>query len=479
MSGPAVAVIGAGFSGLLTTLNLLRMSPDVSVQLIERRGVFGLGPAYATGNPKHLLNVRLSNMSAFPNQPRHLADWMAEQPAWFARDDFITRGDYGRYLAHLLDEALRPDRDGERLSLIRGEVSAIRPHEDGWKIMLDGRSSTVADAVILAQGNLSPAAPAGLDPALIGSSRYLSDPWGALDALPAEADDILLIGAGLTMVDAAIALRRPGRRFTAVSRHGLLPRSHGSTTMASRKRTYRGGPAEVLRQARLAAAEEDWRAVVDDVRHSARLLWSSWSLPQRSRFLRHLRALWDNLRHRLAPGVAREITAMLASEQLEILAARVLTVSAVNDHVEAVLKLRGGPQSPARRFDAVINCSGPTGDVTRSNDPLLKDLLRQGLAIPAALDLGLAVDPKSRLIDGRLLIHDRLFAVGPLTRGLFWEATAVPDLREHAQVVAHHALEALTPPHPALASISTNPVANRSKLASFKPATLMRPEASI
>ena len=40
MSGPTVAVIGAGFSGLLTTLNLLRMSPDVSVQLIERRGVF-------------------------------------------------------------------------------------------------------------------------------------------------------------------------------------------------------------------------------------------------------------------------------------------------------------------------------------------------------------------------------------------------------------------------------------------------------
>lgn len=105
MSGPTVAVIGAGFSGLLTTLNLLRMSPDVSVQLIERRGVFGLGPAYATGNPKHLLNVRLSNMSAFPDRPRHLADWMAEQPAWFARDDFITRGDYGRYLAHQIGRA--------------------------------------------------------------------------------------------------------------------------------------------------------------------------------------------------------------------------------------------------------------------------------------------------------------------------------------------------------------------------------------
>ena len=443
MSGPTVAVIGAGFSGLLTTLNLLRMSPDISVQLIERRGVFGLGPAYATGNPKHLLNVRLSNMSAFPDQPRHLADWMAEQLAWFARDDFITRGDYGRYLAHLLDQALRSDREGERLSLIRGDVSAIRPHEGGWKIKLDGRSSTTADAVVLAQGNLSPAAPSGLDPELVDSERYLGDPWRALDALPADADDILLIGAGLTMVDVAIALRQPGRRFTAISRHGLLPRSHGSTIMPPRRRTFVGSPAQVFRQARLAARTEDWRSVVDDIRHSARDLWSSWPLPQRSRFLRHLRALWDNHRHRLAPGVAREVTAMLASEELEITAARITALRLDKNKVEAVLKHRGDVQPRPYRFDAVINCSGPTGDVAHSREPLLADLLKEGLAAPAPLGLGLAVDPKGRLIDGRMLIHNRLFAIGPLTRGLFWEATAVPDLREQAVAVARHVINAI------------------------------------
>ncbi|MNS65915.1 FAD dependent oxidoreductase [compost metagenome] len=443
MSGPTIAVIGAGFSGLLTTLNILRMAPDVSVQLIERRGVFGLGPAYATGNPKHLLNVRLSNMSAFPDQPHHLADWMAEQPAWFARDDFITRGDYGRYLSHLLDEALRPDRAGERLSLLRGEVSAIRPQEHGWKIMLDNRSWTIADAVVLAQGNLSPAAPAGLDPALSGSGRYLSDPWSALDTLPSEINDILLIGSGLTMIDATLALRRPGRRFTAVSRHGLLPRSHGSTVTPPQKRTYSGSPAEVFRQAREAAAKEDWRAVVDDVRQSARDLWSSWSLPQRSRFLRHLRALWDNHRHRLAPGVAREVTDMLASEELMVTAARIISLTPHNQGIEVIFTARGDAESYARRFDAVINCSGPTGDVAQSPDRLLRDLLKQGVAAPAPLGLGLAVDPTGRLIDARMLTHDRLFAIGPLSRSLFWEATAVPDLREQAVTIAIEVLKAL------------------------------------
>ena len=72
--------------------------------------------------------------------------------------------------------------------------------------------------------------------------------------------------------------------------------------------------------------------------------------------------------------------------------------------------------------------------------------MKQGLAAPAALGLGLAVDPGSRLIDGRMLAHNRLFAIGPLTRSLFWEATAVPDLREHAMAIAVSVVEALKRP---------------------------------
>ncbi|MFC5371087.1 FAD/NAD(P)-binding protein [Brevundimonas faecalis] len=448
MTSPTVAVVGAGFSGLLTTLNILRMSPDISVQLIERRGVFGLGPAYATGNPKHVLNVRLSNMSAFPDQPHHLADWMAIQPHWFARDDFITRGDYGRYLSSLLDEALKADHAGERLSLIRGAVTAVRPDGDAWEIALGERRTVRADAVVLAQGNLNPTPPAGLAPELVGSNRYLHDPWTALDALPPDADDILLIGSGLTMVDAAIALRRPGRRFTAVSRHGLLPRSHGAASMSPQRRTYVGGPQAVLRQARSSATEGDWRAVIDDIRHSARPLWSSWSLKQRSRFLRHLRALWDNHRHRLAPGVAREITAMLADEELQVVAARIHALAPAENGIEIQLKERGESERHARRFDAVINCTGPTGDVANCRDPLLQDLLTQGLAVPAPLGLGLAVDSQARLINAQDQAHPRLFAIGPLTRGLFWEATAVPDLREHAVELAGALVSSLSDAKP-------------------------------
>jgi glycine/D-amino acid oxidase-like deaminating enzyme len=56
MHSTTIAVIGAGFSGTLLTLHLLRQCPPCTrVLLIERGGQFGRGQAYSTGNPSHLL----------------------------------------------------------------------------------------------------------------------------------------------------------------------------------------------------------------------------------------------------------------------------------------------------------------------------------------------------------------------------------------------------------------------------------------
>lgn len=446
MPRPVVAVVGAGFSGLLTTLNILRLDPDVQVRLIEKRGVFGLGPAYATANPKHLLNVRLGHMSAFPDQQHHLTDWMARQTSWSARDDFISRGTYGQYLAHLLEEVTQDESRKNRLSLVSGAVAGIRPEGAGWRLALDGREPLAADAVVLAQGNLNPASPAGLEPGLGRSGRYIANPWDAAETVPPHAHNILLIGAGLTMVDVALTLKGPGRRFSAISRRGLLPRSHGSSQVPPPSRSFSGGPAQVLRQARAAMAGEDWRAVVDDVRHSARSLWASWSPVERGRFLRHLRALWENHRHRLAPGVAREVAAMLTDESLTIEAGHVLGLRQAPHGVAVDIRPRGERTPGPRLFDAVVNCSGPAEDVSQSPDPLIRDLLAQGQVAAAPLGLGLAIDEAGRLKNAAGSAQARLFAVGPLTRSLFWEASAVPDLRHQALFIAQGVLASLERP---------------------------------
>ena len=55
---------------------------------------------------------------------------------------------------------------------------------------------------------------------------------------------------------------------------------------------------------------------------------------------------------------------------------------------------------------------------------------------PDALSLGLDVTQNCALIDRDGAISRRLFAVGPVTKGTFWEMTAVPDIRQQAEFLA-------------------------------------------
>src|SRR5271165_2833493 len=76
-----IAVIGAGFSGTIAALHLLRrLPPDQPVLLCERATEFARGVAYATGDSNHLLNVRATNMSALADEPQHFADWIKRRP---------------------------------------------------------------------------------------------------------------------------------------------------------------------------------------------------------------------------------------------------------------------------------------------------------------------------------------------------------------------------------------------------------------
>ena len=74
---PTIAVIGAGFSGTLLALHLLRRAPQSArILLVERNAQFGLGLAYSTGNPNHLLNAAAGRMSAFSDRPLDFLEWL-------------------------------------------------------------------------------------------------------------------------------------------------------------------------------------------------------------------------------------------------------------------------------------------------------------------------------------------------------------------------------------------------------------------
>jgi uncharacterized NAD(P)/FAD-binding protein YdhS len=177
-------------------------------------------------------------------------------------------------------------------------------------------------------------------------------------------------------------------------------------------------------------------------------LWQALGVSEQRRFLRHVRPWWDVHRHRIAPEVAGRIKRLVQLGQLEIVAGRVTDMWVKNGKLDVSIKRRGARQTEDHAFALAVNCTGPLGEISRSRDPLLTSLFEAGLAKPDALDLGLEVDGRSRVLryEPRGSTQDerqRLWALGPLTKGRYWEITAVPDIRGQVAAVAEDIAEEL------------------------------------
>jgi uncharacterized NAD(P)/FAD-binding protein YdhS len=290
----------------------------------------------------------------------------------------------------------------------------------------------------LASGNLQPEEHP--DP------RICHHPWGEKAAAPLSGDlPVLIVGTGLTMVDLAISIRRGG--FTgplfAMSRGGLLPTRHEP---AFPWRAPQLTPAELsslpllmkrLRhEVRLAAANgADWRSVVDSLRPETARIWAGMPARERERFLRHARRYWDVHRHRMAPPNADAIDAMLSEESLQIVAGRIERLVPQSGGVAVHCRLRGVAEEQTLLAQRVIMAHGLI-PIAATRDPLVSSLVSSGLARLDANALGLDVTESLQLrrLDGTP--DPRLWALGPIVRGVFWECVAVPDIKNQAAHLA-------------------------------------------
>lgn len=448
-----IAIIGAGFTGCLLAVQLLRRSAGAAkVVLIERGGPPGRGMAYGTPHPAHLLNVRTANMSAFPDEPEDFLRWAR---AHGGEEPYLPRRFYGDYIGETLAAAGRDFPGG--LTMLADAAVGLDRDTDGVTVRLASGRTERADIAALCTGNAPPSSPV----ALPGSpERILVGPEDA--CLPSILPDetVLILGTGLTMIDiaAGLAAQEHRGRVLALSRRGLLPRPHrdiASKPAALNAADFVGLPARaLLRRVRALcreaeAAGGDWRAVIDGLRPFTQRLWQAWDETQAGRFLRHLRPWWDVHRHRVAPAIADRVGAMIASGQLQVLAGRLRHVAAVEDGLSVALRRRGAAQDETREICRLVLASGPETDPARTDDPLLRSLLAGGAVRPDRLRLGLDVDAGGRLIGHDGQPSPRLYALGPPTRGAFWEITAVPDIRRQCAEVAEAMLKSETIPPPA------------------------------
>lgn len=422
----AVAIVGGGASGTIVAAQLAHRG--VRSVLIDGSGLMGRGIAYSTTEPVHLLNVRASAMSACVEDTDHFANRVRLEGGDAA--GYVQRQLFGRYLGEILESAVASGCS-ERV-----EATAVSAERNGgvWQVRLDDGSSIDASALVLAVGNQEPGSLGSFDGA---GARLVRNPWGrsaraAIDDLAQTSEPVLLVGTGLTMVDVALSLEAAGYqgKIVAISRRGLIPCSHSDFEPAPvEQKELPSGLLGLLRWLRHRSGEVGWRAAVDSLRPYSHALWRGLDVAEQARFLRHARPWWDVHRHRIAPEAAATLGKLIAQRTLEIVAGRILAAYETSEGLEVEYRIRGTSLIKRTTFSYAFNCTGPLHSMSRSKSPILRSLLGVGLVKPDRLDIGLDVDDRDRA-------GDRLWALGPLTKGRYWEIIAVPDIREQAARVA-------------------------------------------
>ena len=436
-----IAIIGGGFSGSILAAQLLRRGrTPCRVVLIEKSDRPGPGLAYGTAHPDHLLNVPAGKMSALPEEPEHFLRWARKSLPQAAADSFLPRKLYGEYVSWILDEARRSSPLS--LEILGDQARSLDEEDEKFLVGFDGRDALEADFVVLAMGNYPPSQPFDVGPGTAEHPGFIADYWGARERRIEPDASILLIGSGLTMVDAVLELASKKHRgpVCAVSRHGLLSRRHESPPRAYPffMTPLPDSARDLLRLTRreiekAAANGVGWQAVVDSIRPQTNAIWRLLDAAEKNRFLRHVRSYWDSHRHRMPPEVADAVTRLQDEGRLTLRAARVRRVSvSPQNNLQVELRPRGSPALETVGVDCVINCAGPETHLGRTSSPLLSSLLKERAGLDS-LRMGFHLNPDSgAIVDAQGRESMRLYALGPLRKGSLWETTAVPELREQA-----------------------------------------------
>lgn len=456
----SIAVVGAGFSGTILVAHLLRRSRGgLRVYLINRSGRLARGVAYGTRSSTHVLNVPAGRMSAFADDEGDFLRFVQRRDATIQGGSFVPRHLYGDYLEHILLSAQSQCARGTVLAHVADEVTDIEEGATGTLVRLKHGAPLTVDHVVIAAGNYPPTVPTLPDRRFLDDPRFVADPWKplALDGIVGRGP-VAIIGTGLTMVDVALDLATRGHaeNMIAISRRGLLPQPHRQGTTAP---SYGHLPPDLIGAApsaanylrairrhvrRLAREGVDWREVVASLRPVTPQLWRALSDHEKARFLRHLRPYWEVHRHRMAPELWAMLQAQISSGKLKIVPARLTSIEAETDGLRVFMRRRGARQNESVLVSSVVNCTGPESDVRRLKDPLIGKLLQRGMSSCDAAGLGLRVDEGYHMLRADGSSSAQMSLAGPLLKGEFWEATAVPELRVHAAKLAERLVEELS-----------------------------------
>lgn len=455
-----VVIVGGGFSGSATAVQLVRHSAAaLDITIVEPRARVGGGLAHGSEEPDHRLNGQPGSVNVDPADQGMFVRW-CEARGVFDADPaarmpngtaFLRRAVFRQFLEETVAEHAAW-HTGSSIRHLRDRAIDVVPGEQSLTVVTADSGRLDGELVVLAPGHTRARLPSNFTPDFNRHKRVIVDPLGAprLPAVP-PADRVLVLGGGLTAYDIVSTLIVAGHRgpIDVVSRKGLRPRRQqprvpGETPPPWLERTVgppepfvseAGNPPTVLAltralRRRIREVEEaggTWDQPFIHLRDMVSLFWPDMPTAEKRRFFRHLRTFYDAHRFRVAPQNKTIVEEAERRGQVRFRAAHLARIDTDGDDapIRIALRARGTDAVQDETYDRVINCTGV--DSTHPADvPLYAALLARDMISVDRSGVGLAVDVHSRALARDGSAAPRLRIVGPPTMGARGDPLGAP-----------------------------------------------------
>ncbi|MFI7643145.1 FAD/NAD(P)-binding protein [Nonomuraea sp. NPDC049400] len=488
-----LGIIGGGGAAVALLAALTRdRVPDIDITVFEPAKNSGPGRAYLADSDAALLNVPAERMSVLPDATGHFVQWIKDQGGLdptlalsISPEAFLPRRLFGEYLTDVVANiANRLAEHGKSFRTVGSAVIRLFQGPAGFHALTaDNQRFYDLDRVVLCVGTGGPVDVFRLS----GALGYVNDPypmWTRLAAVPAGAS-VLVLGTGLTAVDAVLFLLENGHRgrISMASRNGLLPTVRTSAAAPALRHLSReavlaalaANPVmtshrlltlldselrEVGMDRNRACAEADpgepfarrlrrqlqqgrhggalWQPIIIEAMHeSVELIWHAMPDGERRRFLTHWHRKFVSLLSPMPQRTAARLQTAADAGQLRVIRG-----------LDSVW--RGEATRPAFlastdagdiAADVVINTVRPAAAaIPEAATSLVHGLVGTGMARLHHLG-GLDVAPDSnRILSAGGKESRCLFALGHLTAGTHYYTSSMLIISRQARVVADQIL---------------------------------------
>lgn len=431
-----LAIIGDGFAAAVAAIHLLRKGIAAESLTIIGMGTLGKGNAYGCVSPFFRLNVREDLPIVFSEDPLHFARWAEsntdDPEAKTSSGFFYRRADFGRYISELITT----EADFKKIQWVQSKVNELSQTKDLWKLDTSDGGVFYAEKAIIATGNSPPTWPCPIKTQIgeQASKRMIENPWTGryLSSIGAE-ERIVLLGGGLTALDAIYALAAQGHRgpITVVGPRPVFPPTQARWVRQNQPNwPEKLSPAKLLRFMRqylppLPTTTPEWQGAWEELRPNLNTIWQQFTPHQRRIVFKRLGWAWSLYRFRASPQTIQAYEQLKEDHQIQFTVGRARQI----EYAEEVITVRVNNGSSIQA-DRIINCTGIGSDV------FLNKLVSAAIAAPDPLGHAIAVNTNLNVLKPDQQAWNNLWMLGPATMGSLGDVIAASAISKQAEQLA-------------------------------------------